>query len=103
MRWLSDIEGCFFTYYCPPDHRFRRALNLLRPGVKDWWRLVTSLYSLDRRTAVTWEKFLEIFRSRYVPMVERGRLAQDYLDVRQGTESVMEITKIFMERATFFL
>ena len=32
MRWLSDVEGCFFTCSCPVDQRVRCALNLLRLG-----------------------------------------------------------------------
>ena len=35
--------------------------------------------------------------------VERERLAQEVLDMRQGTESVMEITRMFTERAMFCL
>ena len=45
MRWLSDVEGCFFTCSCPADQRVRCALNLLRLGAKDWWRLTTGSYS----------------------------------------------------------
>ena len=41
MRWLSDVEGCFFTCSCAADQKVRCALNLLRSRVKDWWRLVT--------------------------------------------------------------
>ena len=40
---------------------------------------------------------------RYVTLVERERLAQEYLDLRQGTETVSEITKMFTERAIFCL
>ena len=32
MRWLSDVEGCFFTCSCPYDQKVRCALNLLRFG-----------------------------------------------------------------------
>ena len=39
--------------------------------------------------------------SRYVLLVERERLLHDYLDLRKGTESVMEITKMFTEKAMF--
>ena len=42
-----------------------------------------------------------MFRSRYVPLVERESLDQEYLDLRQGTESVMEINKMFTDRAMF--
>ena len=50
---------------------------------------------------MTWEKFSKMFCSRYVPLVERERLAQVYLDLRQGSETVTEITKMFTERAMF--
>ena len=36
-----------------------------------------------------------------MPLVERERLAQKYLDLRQGSEMVTEITKMFMERGMF--
>ena len=35
MRWLSDVEGCFFTCSCPTDQKVRSALNLLRSEEKD--------------------------------------------------------------------
>lgn len=44
-----------------------------------------------------------MFRSRYVPLVEQERLIQEYLDMRQGTELVTKITKMFKERTMFSL
>ena len=44
MRWLSDVEGCFFTCSCPADQRVRCAMNLLTLGARDWWRLTTGYY-----------------------------------------------------------
>ena len=35
MRWLSMIEGCFFTCYFPADQKVRCALNHLRSIAKD--------------------------------------------------------------------
>ena len=68
MRWLSDVEGCFFTCSCPADQKVRCALNLLRLGAKDWWRLTTGSYTDDQRAAVTWEQFQDMFCTRYVPV-----------------------------------
>ena len=42
-----------------------------------------------------------MFRVRYVPLVERERLAQEYLDLGHRTETVTEITKMFTERDLF--
>ncbi|CAH1445284.1 unnamed protein product [Lactuca virosa] len=101
MRWISDVEGCFFTCSCPAEQKVRCALNLLRSGAKDWWRLATGSYTDDQRAAVTWEQFRDMFRARYIPRVERERLAQEFLSLRQDGESVTEITRMFAERAMF--
>ena len=53
MRWLSDMEGCFFTCSCLADQKVRCALNLLRLGAKEWWRLTTGLYTDDQRAIIT--------------------------------------------------
>ena len=102
MRWSSNVDGCFFTSSCPNDQKFQCTLNLLLMGTKDWWNLVNNSYTLEQRAAVTWEQFSETFHTRYVPLVERKISAQEYLDLRQTTKSVMEITKMFNKRALFY-
>ena len=64
---------------------------------------MTGSYTDDQRAAVTWEQFRDMFRTRYVPRIERERLAQEFLTLRRDGESVMEITRMFTERAMFCL
>ena len=66
MRWLSDIKRCFFTCSYPTDQKVRCALNMLRYEAKDWWRLMTGSYSDERRPAISWDQFREMFRSHYI-------------------------------------
>ena len=47
------------------------------------------------------EQFSEMVHTRYVSRVERERLAHEFLDLRQGTKLVTEITRMFIERAMF--
>lgn len=54
-----------------------------------------------QRTTVTLEQFSKMVRMRFVPLVEKDRLAQEYLDLRQTIVKVMEITKMFTERGQF--
>ena len=61
MRWLSDVEGCFFTCSCPADQKVKCALNLLRTGANNLWRLATSSYFDEQRADVSWEQFFEVF------------------------------------------
>mgnify|MGYP001548718039 CR=1 FL=1 len=67
MRWISDIEGCFYTWLCPEHLRVRFALNQLRLGAKDWWKFVTAHLTSAKISAVTWERFTNMFRDEYVP------------------------------------
>lgn len=61
MRWISDIEGCFFTCSSPEHLRVRFVLNQLRLGAKDWWKFVMVHYSPAELAAVTWERFTAMF------------------------------------------
>ena len=69
--------------------------------MKNWWRLVTGSYFVEQRATISWDSFMEMFHTCYITWVERERLAQEFLDLRQGSESVMEITRMFTERAMF--
>lgn len=82
MMCLSDVEGFSFTYSCPKDQKVNFTLNLLHLEAKDWWKLVTSAYSPTEKVAVTWGQFKEMFCTEYVPLVERGRLAHEYLSLK---------------------
>ena len=58
-------------------------------------------YSDAQRAAVSWDQFREMFNTRYVSRVERERLAQEFLELKQDSESVTEITRMFTEKAMF--
>lgn len=98
MRWLSDVKVCFFTCSFPTDQKVKCTLNLLRRGVKDWWEFVAQGFSQAKRVAMAWEQFMDMFRVKCIPLVEWEQLAQEYLDLRQTTESVTKITKMSTER-----
>ena len=62
---------------------------------------MTSNFTPVEHTVVTWERFVMMFCDEYVPPVERERLAHEFLSLRQKTESVTVITRMFHERALF--
>ena len=48
--------------------------------------------------ALTWLDFVTRFRAKFAPVVELQQLAREFLDMRQTTETVVEITAKFWER-----
>lgn len=59
MRWIFDVEGCFYTCSCRSDLKFSYTQNLLCHGVKPWCNFVTKDYSPVEKNAITWEQFVE--------------------------------------------
>ena len=48
---------------------------------------------------MTWSDFVTRFMAEFAPTVELQQLAREFLDMRQTTETVAEITVKFRERA----
>ena len=59
---------------------------------------MTTYFSPAELATVTWERFTAMFRDEYVPPVERERLAQEFLTLKQGTESVTVINLGYAQR-----
>lgn len=76
MRWISDVEGSFYTCACPANLKFRYVYSLLCLGTKYWWNFITKSYSPTKKSMVTWELLIKKFKADYVPPIERERLAQ---------------------------
>lgn len=98
MRWISDMEFAFLTSGCPDNLKVRFAVNLLRGGAKDW--CATTLTTAER-TTLTWDEFVTRFRAEYVPPVEMERIAKEFLELTQTSETVKEMNRKFTEMALF--
>ncbi|KAJ9551995.1 hypothetical protein OSB04_016040 [Centaurea solstitialis] len=91
-RWYSAVEGAFRTSGCPAGSKVLFAVNLLRNAAKDWWDLITAL---------TWEEFKVMFDEEFAPSIERERIAAEFLNLTQTTETVNEITAKFLKKLLF--
>ncbi|KAJ9541386.1 hypothetical protein OSB04_027892 [Centaurea solstitialis] len=100
-RWYSAVEGAFRTSGCPAGPKVIFAVNLLRNAAKDWWDLVLRRLLEAQVTALTWEEFKVMMDEEFAPSIERERLAAEFLNMTQTTESVNEITAKFLEKLLF--
>ncbi|XP_042460211.1 uncharacterized protein LOC122043676 [Zingiber officinale] len=79
--------------------KVRCAIFMLRDDARVWWegaRLTVDL------TTLTWADFKEIFYGKYFTVDNRTRLAQEFLELRQGDLSVAEYVRRF-ERGCYFV
>ena len=63
-----------------------------------WWDWVKASRDLE---AMTWEEFRELFMSKFFPASDRHAKAREFLELRQGTMTVLEYVAKFTELARF--
>ena len=78
--------------------KIRLAAFQLEGKSQVWWDWVKTSRDLE---AMTWAEFHGLFMSKYFPATARHAKAQEFLELRQGTMTVMEYMARFTELAHF--
>ena len=94
-----DIKSAQLTRFSPERSEVRYAAGCLRDRARDWWESVGDSLGASAVEAMTWSDFVTKFRAELAPAVELLWLAREFLDMRQTTDTVAEITAKFRERA----
>ena len=63
-----------------------------------WWDWVKTSRDIE---AMTWAEFHELYMGKYFPATTKHAKAQEFLELRQGTMTVMEYVAKFTELAHF--
>ena len=63
-----------------------------------WWEWVTTSRDLE---TMTWDDFRRLFMGKYFPASARHAKAREFLELRQGTMTVLEYVARFTELARF--
>ncbi|KAJ9542719.1 hypothetical protein OSB04_029225 [Centaurea solstitialis] len=100
-RWVAAVEGAFRTSGCPDVMKVVYAVNLLRNAGKDWWGLILKSRTEEQIGAMTWEDFKALLDEEFSPRVEKERITPEFLNLKQTTETVNELTAQFLEKSLF--
>ena len=91
--WLEKLERVLEEVRCPPDQRASCAVSLLQGEAYDWWKLV--LKSPRIPNPMTWEFFVQEFRTKYVTEMYKDSKWKQFLNLKQRSLSVAEYEKEF--------
>ena len=98
-RWFMQVEKVLeameFTYDMT---RIRLVAFQLEGEAQVWWNWAKTSRDLE---AMTWAEFQELFMGKYFPDTARHAKAQEFLELKQGTMTVMEYVARFTELARF--
>ena len=98
-HWFMQIEKVLEAIEITSDTtRIRLAAFQLESEAQVWWKWARTSRDLE---AMTWAKFQELFMGKYFPDTARHAKAKEFLELKQGTMSVMEYVARFTELARF--
>ena len=78
--------------------KIRLAIFHLEGESHVWWDWVKASRNLE---AMTWDEFRELFMGKFFPTSARHEKAREFLELKQGTMTVLEYVAKFSELARF--
>ena len=98
-HWFRQIENVLEAMDITSDAaKIRLAVFQLEGESQVWLDWVKTSRDLK---AMTWAEFHRLYMSKYFPATTRNAKAQEFLELRQGTMTVMEYMARFTELARF--
>ena len=98
-HWFQQIENVLEAMDITSDAaKIKLAAFQLESESQVWWNWDKTSRDLE---AMTWAEFHGVFMSKYFPATARHAKAQEFLELRQGTMTVMEYMARFTELARF--
>ena len=98
-HWFMQVEKVFEVMEITSDTtKIRLAAFQLEGDTQVWWNWAKASRDLE---AMTWAEFLDLFMGKYFPDTTRHAKAQEFLELKQGTMTVIEYVARFTELACF--
>ena len=98
-HWFRHIERILRAMEITSDTtRITLASFQLEGESQIWWEWVTTSKDLE---TMTWDDFRRLFMGKYFPASARHAKVQEFLELRQGTMTVLEYVARFTELAHF--
>ena len=98
-HWFMQIEMVLEAMQITSNTtRIRLAAFQLEGEAQVWWNWAKTSRDLE---AMTWAEFQELFMGKYFSDTPRHAKAQEFLELKQRTMTVMEYVARFTELARF--
>ena len=98
-HWFMQVEKVLEAMEITSDTtRIRLASFQLEGEAQVWWKWAKTFRDLE---TMTWAELQELFMGKYFPDTARHAKAQEFLELKQGTMTVMDYVARFTELARF--
>jgi hypothetical protein len=90
-HWLRVLEQKFLLLIVTDEQKVRFVTQQLLGSASAWWDTFDAMQQVDHQ--VTWQEFTTTFREYFIPVGVLNRKLSEFLDLEQGSMSVMEYAK----------
>ena len=98
-HWFMQVEKVLEAIEITSDTtRIRLAAFQLEGEAQVWWNWEKTSRDLE---AMPWAEFHDLFMGKYFPNTAHHEKAQEFLELKQGTMTVLEYVARFTELARF--
>ena len=92
-HWLHILEQKFQLLNMTDEQKVCFAAQQLLGLASAWWDTFNAMQPVDHR--VTWQEFTAAFSGYYIPTGVLNRKLTEFLDLKQGSMSVMDYVNKF--------
>ena len=97
--WFMQVEKVLVAMKITSDAaRIRLVAFQLEGEAQVWWNWAKTSRDLE---AMTWAKFHDLFMGKYFPDTARHAKTREFLELKQGTMTILEYVARFKELAYF--
>ncbi|PKA46299.1 hypothetical protein AXF42_Ash021726 [Apostasia shenzhenica] len=101
-HWMCKVEKIFKSIHCPENRKASLAASILDVTVDGWWINYQQVRLGERVIEViSWEEFLQVFQSKYVPPSAKDKMISKLLRLVQWDMSVLENEAKFADLAKY--
>jgi hypothetical protein len=93
------LEQKFLLLTVTDEQRVRFAAQQLLGSASAWWDTFNAMQQVDHW--VTWQEFTTAFREYFIPVGVLNRKLSEFLDLKQGSLSMMEYANKFNHLAQY--
>ncbi|XP_019184852.1 PREDICTED: uncharacterized protein LOC109179828 [Ipomoea nil] len=98
-EWIRSLDKIFAIVDCPEDRRVELASFYFSHEADLWW--VHEGPACQEEPDFDWSALMDRMRERFYPSHIRAAMYEEFLHLQQGSSSVVEYHKRFLELARF--
>ena len=99
-QWLEKMIDIFAALRYSEERQVTFAVFQLEGAARSWWNIIRTKWEREQ-TPRTWTNFVREFNAKYFPPLVQEKKEDEFIRLRQGTQSVAEYESQFTRLSKF--